>query len=384
MKKAALPQSFPPFVGGKIVTVDLPQQRRAYDIVIGDSVLAAAGMLIANKLGKRRCLVITDTNIAPLYLERCEAVLAAAGHELLPASIVAAGESSKDFATLQKLIEHILASGADRQMLIIALGGGVVGDLAGLAASLVLRGVDFVQIPTTLVAQVDSSVGGKTAINSARGKNMVGAFYQPRLVIADVSLLDSLPERELRAGYAETVKYGLIRDVTFFKWCKANGTQVLGGDRAAQIYAVDAACRHKAEIVSADEREVGGRALLNFGHTFGHALEAATGYGNILLHGEAVSIGMAMAFALSVKLGLCPMAEAEEAQAHFKVLGLPITPPSFVYDMDQLMQSMAQDKKASGGKLTLILARGIGSAFISRDVDEGSVRVIWQEFLLRG
>ncbi len=382
MKKVALPQSSPPPAGGKIVTVDLPQQRHAYDIVIGDSVLATAGMLITAKLGKRRCLVVTDANVAPLYLKRCEAVLAAAGHELLPASIVPAGEASKDFATLQRLIEHILASGADRKTLIIALGGGVVGDLAGLAASLVLRGVDFIQIPTTLVAQVDSSVGGKTAVNSARGKNMVGAFYQPRLVIADVSLLDSLPERELRAGYAETVKYGLIRDAAFFKWCQANGAQVLNGDRVAQIYAVDASCRHKAEIVSADEREAGERALLNFGHTFGHALEAATGYGNTLLHGEAVAIGMAMAFALSVKLGLCPSVEAEAAVAHLKVLGLPVTPPSLAYDIDRLMQSMAEDKKAAGGKLTLILARGIGSAFVSREADEGVVRDIWREFLL--
>ncbi|HUY67771.1 MAG TPA: 3-dehydroquinate synthase [Alphaproteobacteria bacterium] len=371
----------PLFAKGKIVHIDLVPVPRAYDIVIGDSILAEAGTLIDMRLGRRRCLVVTDSNVGPLYQQRCEAVLAAAGHALLPGVTVPAGEGSKDFATLQKLLEQILANGADRKALIIALGGGVVGDLAGLAASLALRGLDVVQIPTTLVAQTDSAVGGKTGIDTAHGKNTVGAFYQPRLVIADVSLLDSLPPREMLAGYAEVVKYGLIGDAAFFRWCKANAARLLNGDRPAQIHAVGVSCAAKAKIVAADEREAGRRALLNLGHTFGHALEAATGYGQILLHGEAVAIGMVMAFKLSAKLGLCPDADAYEMREHLVSLRLPIAPPPFAYDLERLMQLMAQDKKAEAGTLTLILAKGIGEAFVSRDVDADAVRAIWQDFL---
>ncbi len=368
---------------GKIVSVDLPgsTKARSYDIVIGDSILTEIGSLISVRLGKRKCLIVTDSNVAALYLQRCEAVLTTAGHELLASITVPAGEGSKDFATLQTVLERILKSGADRQTLIIALGGGVVGDLAGVAASLVMRGIDIVQIPTTLVSQVDSSVGGKTGINSAHGKNTIGAFYQPRLVIADVSLLDSLPRRELLAGYAEVVKYGLIKDAAFFRWCQANGGKLLSGDREAQIYAVHASCAHKAAIVAADEREAGDRALLNFGHTFGHALEAATGYGHLLLHGEAVSIGMAMAFRLSVKMGLCGNTDEFDVRDHLGTVHAPLTPPAFAYDLDRLMQLMAQDKKAVDRKLTLILVRGIGQAFVAKDVDPQPVREVWQEFL---
>jgi 3-dehydroquinate synthase len=275
----------------------------------------------------------------------------------------------------------MLAAGLDRKTLIIALGGGVVGDLAGVAASLVMRGVDIVQIPTTLLAQVDSSVGGKTGIDTEHGKNTVGSFYQPRLVIADVALLDSLPQREMRAGYAEVVKYGLIKDAAFFDWCRTHGAKLLSGDREAQIYAVHASCVHKAKVVAADEREAGERALLNLGHTFGHALETITGY-KLLLHGEAVAIGMVMAFKLSAQLGLCSHTEAYDVRDHLERLGLPVTPPAFpYYNIDELMTLMKQDKKAEAGKLTLILAKGIGKAFISTSVKDEDVRTVWQEFL---
>jgi 3-dehydroquinate synthase len=352
-----------------------------YDIVIGDGILADAGQLVAARLGKRRILVVTDSNVAPLYLQRVEAVLAAAGHTLLPSITISAGEASKDFANLQKMLDRFLASGLDRKCLIVALGGGVVGDLTGVAASLALRGIDIVQMPTTLLAQVDSSVGGKTGINTAAGKNTVGTFYQPRLVIADVATLDSLPRREMMSGYAEVVKYGLIKDQKFFDWCRAHGGKLLSGDRAAQIYAVGVSCAHKAKIVAADEREAGERALLNLGHTFGHALEAFTGYGVILSHGEAVAIGTVMAFKLSAQMGLCPHNEAYDVRDHLAAVGLPVKPPAFAYDLDRLMALMVQDKKAVAGKLTLILVHAIGRCFVSYDVNEKEVRAIWQEFL---
>jgi len=384
----AVPSKVPearPLAGGRVVPVEFASAvSRNYDIVVGDSILSEAGSLINVRFGQRRCLVITDANIAPLYLQRCEAVLAVAGHTVLPSITIAAGESSKNFAALQTVCDQILKNGADRQTLIVALGGGVIGDLAGFAASVALRGLDIVQIPTTLVAQVDSSVGGKTGINTKHGKNVIGTFYQPRLVIADVSLLDSLPQRELLAGYAEVVKYGLIRDAAFFRWCQANSAQLLAGDRAAQIHAVGESCAHKAKIVAADERESGNRALLNLGHTFGHALEAGAGYDNRLLHGEAVAIGMVMAFRLSVKLGFCSSTDAAEMRDHLASVGLPTAPKTVAYDdIDRLMQFMTQDKKAKAGKLTLILAHGIGEAFISRDVDEDPVRDLWRE-VMRG
>lgn len=368
------------FTSGKIITIDLSQSKPSpsYDIIIGDSILSETGTLIRIRLGQKRCMIITDSHVGPLYHARLEAFLAASGHTVLPTLTIQAGESSKNFATLQNALEHMLANGIDRKTLIIALGGGVVGDLAGVAASLAMRGLDIVQIPTTLLAQVDSSVGGKTGIDTPYGKNTVGAFFQPRLVIADVSLLDSLPVRELRAGYAEIVKYGLIKDKSFFEWCEANGQQVLNGGRVAQIYAVGASCDHKAKIVAKDERETGERALLNLGHTFGHALETALGYSSNLLHGEAVAIGTVLAFRLSAQLGLCPEADVARVRDHFIASGLPVVPPPASYDIDQLMSLMAQDKKAEAGKMTLILARGIGQSFITRDIDAESVRNIWQ------
>jgi len=384
MPAQPLPDTHAPFAASKIVTVDVAAggHERAYDIVIGDNILSQAGSLIASKLGKRRVLIVTDSNVAPLYQARLEAVLSAASHSVLPTAIIPAGESSKDFTNLQALLNHMLQQAIDRKSVVIALGGGVVGDLAGLAASLVMRGVDFVQIPTTLLAQVDSSVGGKTGIDTPHGKNTVGAFFQPKLVLVDVALLDSLTKRELKSGYAEIVKYGLIKDKAFFDWCATNGAQLLDGNRAAQIHAVTSSCQYKAQIVAADERETGERALLNLGHTFGHALETITGYGNILLHGEAVSIGMVMAFKLSAQLGLCPHDDAYRMRDHLAKLGLPVMPPSFpYYNIDQLLGLMKQDKKAEAGKLVLILARGIGQAFISRDVKDSDVRDIWAEFL---
>jgi len=387
MKKNASPKTPPlrPFTSGRLVPVALgAAPARGYDIVIGDSILSEAGALINVRLGARRCLIVTDTNVAPLYGRRCEAVLTASGHTLLPTVTIAAGENSKNYATLQTLLDQILLNGADRQTLIIAFGGGVVGDLASVAASLALRGLDIVQIPTSLVAQVDSSVGGKTGINTAHGKNTVGSFYQPRLVIADVSLLDSLPPREMLAGYAEVVKYGLLKDAEFFRWCQAHGAQLLSGDHTAQIHAIGESCVHKAKIVAADEREAKDRALLNFGHTFGHALEAIGGYSNALLHGEAVAVGMCLAFKLSAQLGLCSNAEAYEVRDHFMAVRLPTAPSNLAYDdIDRLMQLMAQDKKARAGKLTLILTRGIGKAFVSHDVDADAVREVWRDALRR-
>ena len=245
-----------------------------------------------------------------------------------------------------------------------------------------MRGLDLVQIPTTLLAQVDSSVGGKTGIDTDYGKNTIGTFYQPRLVLADVTCLDSLPERELRAGYAEVVKYGLINDAAFFRWCLAHGKNLLSGNHDAQIHAVSVSCSAKAKIVADDEREAGSRALLNLGHTFGHALETTLGYGHMLVHGEAVAIGTLMAFRLSVRLGLCPQQDYDELRAHFVSVGLPVSLPSFVYDIDHLIKLMAQDKKAEAGKLTLVLARGIGQAFVCRDVSAREVYTVWAEFLL--
>jgi len=359
-------------------TVDLSAMSASYDIVIGDGVLNEVGALILSRLGQRRCIIITDANVAPRYGKRCEASVTAAGHTLLPTYAIKPGEGSKSFIVLQSVLDHLLKSGVDRKTIVIAMGGGVVGDLAGLAAALTLRGLDIVQVPTSLLAQVDSAVGGKTGIDTNFGKNTVGAFHQPRLVVADVSALDTLPAREMRAGYAEIVKYGLIMDADFFRWCQLNAKALLAGDRAAQIHAIGKSCAYKAKVIAADEREAGQRALLNLGHTFGHALEAAAGFGDTLLHGEAVAIGMALAFQLSAKLGLCPASDAEAVSKHLAAAGLPVTSPAILTDdINRLMAFMAQDKKAEAGKLTLVLANGIGKAFITRDVKSADVRQVW-------
>jgi 3-dehydroquinate synthase len=290
--------------------------------------------------------------------------------------VVPPGEGTKDFAHFARLAEDILALGIERGTVIIALGGGVVGDLAGFAAATLLRGLDYVQVPTTLLAQVDSSVGGKTAINARHGKNLVGAFHQPIMVLADVAALATLPPREMRSGYAEVVKYGLIRDRAFFEWLEAQGAKLLAGDREVLTRAVAESCIHKAAVVAADERETGERALLNFGHTFGHALEAATGYGPELLHGEAIALGMVLAFDLSRRLGHCSAQTADRVRRHIAAQGLPAKLGDIAgrrHDPAAIMGLMRRDKKVKEGRLTFILAREIGDAFIARDVPESAV-----------
>jgi len=341
---------------------------RSYDIVVGRHLLAEAGALIASAVRQERVVVVTDEHVAALHLERFRAGLAAAG--IAAESIVLPpGEETKDFAHFAQLCEDVLSLGIERATPIVALGGGVVGDLAGFAAATLLRGLDFVQVPTTLLAQVDSAVGGKTAIDTRHGKNLVGAFHQPVLVLADVDVLATLPRRELIAGYAEVVKYGLIGDRTFYDWLEANGTALVAGDAALRQEAVLRSCTAKAAIVALDERESGKRALLNFGHTFGHALEALTGFGKSLLHGEAVALGMQLAFDLSARLGFCPPAAAERVRRHLSALGLPTALTAIpTASPDALMAAMQKDKKVSGGRLTLVLARDIGEAFLCRDV----------------
>jgi 3-dehydroquinate synthase len=354
------------------VAVDLGE--RSYDIIIGRGLIARAGEFIAPVLKQQRVFIVTDSNVATHYLNPLANAFAQRGikadHVIVPA-----GEASKDFSQLSRVLDAMLAAKCERKTMIVALGGGVVGDLAGFAASILLRGVDFVQIPTTLLSQVDSSVGGKTGINTAAGKNLVGSFHQPRLVLADTDTLATLPHRELLAGYAEVAKYGLINDSSFFTWLEKNAAAALDvtrADQAALTHAIAASCRAKAKIVGADEKESGVRALLNLGHTFGHALEAEMGYGDGLLHGEAVAMGMALAFDMSVRMGLCPAADATRAKAHLTSLGLPVAPPKTgpkgKITPDALIAHMSTDKKVQDGAITFILARGIGQAFITAEV----------------
>ena len=304
----------------KLIQVDLGQ--RSYEIRVGEGVIQDAGRRLRPVLAQPRVIVITDRTVAPLYLQQLQDSLErediSCDHIVLPA-----GEQTKSFDHLRDLADGLLDQSIERGTTLVALGGGVIGDITGFAAGILLRGLDYVQIPTTLLAQVDSSVGGKTGINTRRGKNLVGLFHQPRLVLADVQTLDTLDSRQVRAGYAEVVKYGLIDDPVFFAWLEDNGAAVCGGDHAAQTHAVVTSCKAKAAIVAADEREAGQRALLNLGHTFGHALEAETGYGDTLLHGEAVAIGMVMAFDLSVRLGLCPAGDLERLRRHLNGVGMP-------------------------------------------------------------
>jgi 3-dehydroquinate synthase len=346
---------------------------RRYDILIGDGLLEAAGRHIAPLLGgDRRPVVVSDSHVAALHLPRLAAGLAAAGLDHRPV-ILPPGEGTKDFAHLARLVDGVLDGGAERGTLLVALGGGVIGDLAGFAASILLRGLDFVQVPTTLLAQVDSSVGGKTGINTAHGKNLVGSFHQPRLVLADLGALDTLPRRELLAGYAEIVKYGLLGDAPFFDWLEVHGAALVAGERDARREAVRRSCAAKAAIVAADEREGGRRALLNLGHTFGHALEAELGYDDRLLHGEAVAIGMVMAFELSARLGHCRPADAARVRRHLAAVGLPTRAPALpgvAWDAGRLIRHMWRDKKVAAGRITFVLASGIGQAFLSRAIPE--------------
>lgn len=350
--------------------------QRAYEVLVGDGLLDAAGEHIGPFLKRGRTAIVSDETVWRLHGPRLTTALARAGIAAQPV-IVPPGEQTKSFEGLADVTDRLLALELDRGDVITAFGGGVVGDLAGFAAAIYKRGIDFVQIPTTLLAQVDSSVGGKTAIDTPRGKNLVGAFHQPRLVLADLSVLATLPDREMRAGYAEIIKYGLLGDRTFFEWLEANDRAVLAREPAALIQAVARSVEMKAEIVAEDEREQGRRALLNLGHTFGHALEAETGYGAALLHGEAVGVGQALAFRFSAAQGLCNGQDAERAVRAVAASGLPVRlaeVPGHPFDAARLVAHMGQDKKAEGGALTFILARAIGDAFVARDVDAEAVR----------
>lgn len=358
-------------------TVRLELGARSYDILVGDGVLRNGGARIAAVTGGKAPIVVTDRNVAQHHLATLNASLTEAGITPGDAIVLPAGEKTKDFTHFQGLMDEILGRGIERGAMLLALGGGVIGDITGFAAASALRGIDFIQVPTTLLSQVDSSVGGKTGINSRHGKNLIGAFHQPRLVLADTATLDTLPQREVLAGYAEVAKYGLIRLPDFFSWLEENGTRVIAGDADARRIAVTRSCEAKAAIVGVDERESGDRALLNLGHTFGHALEAATGFGQTLLHGEGVAIGMVLAFDLSVRLGICPAADAARARAHLKAVGLPVSPTDIagvIWNVDELLASMARDKKVKDGRITFVLARSLGDAFTMRDVDPVIVR----------
>ena len=357
------------------LTVPVPLGDRAYDILVGRGLLSGAAQRIA-VLGARAAAIVTDENVGPLYAGSLADALKGAGLRTAVVT-VPPGEGSKSYARFAEVCDAILAARIERGDLVIALGGGVIGDLTGFAAAVIRRGVRFVQVPTTLLAQVDSSVGGKTGINSAHGKNLVGAFHQASLVIADTALLDTLPVREVRAGYAEVAKYGLIDDEPFFRWCEANWQGVFSGG-PERDHAVAQSCRSKAAFVVRDEREEGDRALLNLGHTFAHALERIVAYDAArLVHGEAVAIGLSLAFRFSSHLGLCPPADADRVEAHLATVGLPTRlaqVPGGHGSVDDLLDGMAQDKKVKGGALTFILARGIGQSFIARGVEAASVR----------
>jgi 3-dehydroquinate synthase len=363
-------------------TVTVPLGERSYEIAIGRGLLASLGARIAKLRPRAKAVIVTEKNVARQHLPAAEAALAHAGvatHRV----VVPPGEASKSYRVFERVCEAVIASRIERDDLVIALGGGVIGDLAGFVASVVRRGIDYVQVPTSLLADVDSSVGGKTAIDSAHGKNLIGAFYQPVLVLADTALLDTLPEREFRAGYAEVAKYGLLGDARFFAWLESNWREVFAGGPARE-QAIAICCRAKADIVARDERETGDRALLNLGHTFGHAFEAACGFSDRLLHGEAVSLGMALAFAFSAKEGFLPAAEAARATRHLAEVGLPTRIkdiPRPLPSIDQLMDLIAQDKKVKRGMLTFILVKGIGSAFVEGGVDAGAVRAFLGEKL---
>jgi 3-dehydroquinate synthase len=365
----------------ELVKVNLGE--RSYDIVIGRGVANSLGERIAALRPGAKTFIVTDENVAREILPAIAQALGRAGvkHDSI---VVPPGESSKSFSVFEKVCEAIVGARIERGDLVIALGGGVIGDLAGFAAAVVRRGLDYVQVPTTLLAQVDSSVGGKTAIDSAYGKNLVGAFHQPILVVADTALLDTLPIREFRAGYAEMAKYGLLGDAAFFDWLDANWKEVFAGG-PARDQAIAVSCRAKAAIVARDERETGDRQLLNLGHTFGHALEAACGYSDRLLHGEAIAVGMTLAFDFSAtRQGLCSKGEAARVIRHLAAAGLPtriqsISPP--LPSIDELMELIAQDKKIKRGRLTFILVRGIGDAFIETGVDAAEVRTFLSERL---
>lgn len=358
----------------RVVPVALPG--RAYDVVIGPGLVAQAGIRIKERFGKVKCAIVTDHNVAKFHLATLEASLREQG--LFAGTVVLPpGESTKSFRELQPLCESLLSMELERGDIVIPFGGGVIGDLAGFAASILRRGVRFVQIPTSLLAQVDSSVGGKTGINTGHGKNLIGTFHQPSLVLADINVLSTLPDREMKAGYAEVAKYGLLGDAAFFGWLEANWRAVFGNDAAALARTIETSVKAKADIVVRDEHENGDRALLNLGHTFGHALEAWTGYSDRLLHGEGVAIGMCLALRLSEQLKLCPAGTAARAENHLKTVGLPTRIGDIQggkADAAELLALMGQDKKVKAGRLTFIMVRGIGEAFVTRQIEPETVK----------
>ncbi|WP_297801309.1 3-dehydroquinate synthase [uncultured Brevundimonas sp.] len=346
---------------------------RGYEVKVGRGLLSGLGAE-ARAFAPTKMVVVTDSNVAELHAVTAMASLAEAG---IPAEliVVPAGEASKSFEQLERVLDSAIAAGLDRKSMVVALGGGVIGDLAGLAAALYMRGIDFIQVPTTLLAQVDSSVGGKTAIDSPRGKNLIGAFHQPRLVLADIDLLGTLPARQIRSGWAEIVKHGLICDRAYFDWLSGEGAAGAKGDVEALKAAVVRSVEIKAQVVGEDEKEAGRRALLNLGHTFGHALEVEVGFDDTLTHGEAVAVGCAMAFRYSARHGLCSAQDAERAEQGIRAAGLPtrIADIAHTFNAEALLQRMLGDKKAEGGRLTLILAKGIGDAFVDRTAEASDV-----------
>ena len=367
----------------EIVHVDLGA--RSYDVRIGTGLLSDAGRLVGPFLTRPRVAVVTDETVGALHLGALADALAR--HSVAVSSLrLPAGEATKSWRHLERTVEWLLEEQVERGDLVLALGGGVIGDLVGFAAAVLRRGVRFVQVPTTLLAQVDSSVGGKTGINSRSGKNLVGAFHQPALVLADIGLLDTLPRRDFLSGYGEVVKHGLLGDAAFFARLERDGPGILAGDAAARTEAVRRSVEMKARIVERDETEAGERALLNLGHTFGHALEAATGYSDRLLHGEGVAIGCALAFETSARLGLCPQEEPSQVAAHLRAMGMKATLgdiPGELPGSDRLIELMMQDKKVRAGRLRFVLARGIGRAFVADDVDLGVVRGVLADGLAR-
>lgn len=366
-----------------VETVHVPLGDRAYDIRIGQGLIARAGAEIAPLLRRPRVAVVSDTNVAPLHLEDLRQGLSVEGIEMV-SLVLPAGEATKGWEHFSKTVEWLLAEKVERRDIVIALGGGVIGDLVGFAAAVLRRGVRFVQIPTSLLAQVDSSVGGKTGINSPLGKNLIGAFHQPSLVLADIGVLNSMPKRDFLAGYGEVVKYGLLGDAEFFSWLEENGPALAEGDVEKRIYAVRRSCEMKAEIVVRDETEQGDRALLNLGHTFCHALEAATGYSDRLLHGEGVAIGCGLAFDLSARMGLCSQEDPSRVHAHLQSMGMKRGLRDIPGDLpgaEGLLELMAQDKKVLDGKIRFILARGIGEAFVTDQVEKADVLAVLNEAL---
>ena len=367
------------------VRVNLPG--REYNIVIGPGLLAESGVLIAPMLGRKRVAIVTDENVAAAQLHNLQAGLSAGGitSEVL---ILPAGEATKSWDQFSRTVEWLIAQKVERGDVVVAFGGGVIGDLAGFAAAVVRRGVRFVQVPSSLLAQVDSSVGGKTGINSPLGKNQIGAFHQPSLVLADTAVLGTLTPRDFLSGYGEVVKYGLLGDAAFFDWLEGQGPALAAGDMAARVQAVKRSCQMKAEIVQRDETEQGDRALLNLGHTFCHALEAATGYGDRLLHGEGVAMGCVLAFELSARMGLCSQEDPSRLRAHLRDMGMKVDLADIdgdLPDVEGLLDLMGQDKKVVDGQLRFILARGIGDAFVTADVPRDKVLAVLQDALeLRG